>query len=161
IDRLEKQNRRLKQAAVAGLLLIVCGAGYVASADGQQRSKNNEAFKQIAAPWRLSDGRLVVFPPSVKVEEVDATSVDLPPGTKVIGWESVEGANSLLPLYEERVATIPTTKGKLDALANAAGILQTEIDLMKADIADAKSDTAYAHARIGTEEKHSDFLAKV
>jgi NAD(P)-dependent dehydrogenase (short-subunit alcohol dehydrogenase family) len=92
--------------------------------------------------------------PAVKAEQVDATSVDLPPGTKVIGWEPVEDAASLPSQYAERVATIPTTKSKLDALANAAGILQLQIDSMR-------NDVKYAHARIATEEKYSDQLAKI
>ncbi len=107
----------------------------------------------------MPDGRVVGFPASTSQEEIDALAkriaagaVELPPGARVIGWEPVEGADSLLPGYEQRVATIPTMKGKLDALANTAGILQTQIDLMKNDI-------KYVNARIAIEEKSSDRLA--
>jgi hypothetical protein len=111
--------------------------------------------------WRMPDGRVVEFPPSTTQEEIDALAkriaegtVELPPGSKVIGWEPVEDANSLLPQYAERVATIPTAKGKLDALANAASILQTQIDSMKADI-------KYARALIAIQDKRDNELTKV
>ncbi len=75
----------------------------------------------------MPDGRVVEFPASTSKEEIDALAkriaegaIELPPGARVIGWEPVEGAISLLPEYEQSLATIPTTRGKLDALANAA-----------------------------------------
>jgi hypothetical protein len=60
----------------------------------------------------------------------------------VIGWERYEGAISLLPRYDERVATIPTTKGKLDALANAAGILQSQIDDVRQQVVQIRGEKA-------------------
>jgi hypothetical protein len=99
----------------------------------------------------LPDGRIVAFPASTSEQEIDALAkriaegaVELPPGARVIGWEPVEGADLLLPGYEQRVATIPTMKGKLDALANAMGNLQTQISGMKIDIQSAKMDSNYA-----------------
>lgn len=161
IEVLERQNRRLKQIAVGGLLLLaVALLSSALSAGGQQEPKERGTAVKQKAPaqpssWQLADGRLVVFPSTVKkVEEVDATALDLPPGTKVIGWEPVEGASSLLPRYEARFATLPTMKDKLNSLANASDMLQTQIEFMKGDI-------KYAHARIGIEEKSSDGLAKV
>lgn len=92
----------------------------------------------VPQQWRMPDGRVVEFPASTSEEEIDALAkriaegaVELPPGARVVGWEPVEGADSLLPGYEQRVATIPTTKGKLDALANAAGILQAQANVLR------------------------------
>lgn len=152
IEMLERQNRRLKQVAAGWfLLLAVALLSAALSAGGQQETKERGTVARQKAPaqpsyWRLADGRLVVFPRSIKkVEEVDATALDLPPGTKVIGWEPVEGADSLLPQYAERIATVPTVKGKLDALANAAGILQAQVNVLR-EIEKIHSD--YASERI-------------
>jgi hypothetical protein len=122
----------------------------------------------------LPDGRVVVFPArwdergnpvSASQEEIDALvqriaegAVELPPGTKVIGWEPVEGATSLLPGYEQRVGTIPTTKGKLEALANAAGILQARID-SRDNLTNQRIDLTFS--RIVALEKHDDELTNV
>jgi hypothetical protein len=88
--------------------------------------------------WRMPDGHVVEFPATTSKEEIDALAKrmvegvgELPPGARVVGWEPVEGATSLLPEYEQRVATVPTTKGKLDALANAADILQRQIIVLQ------------------------------
>jgi len=102
--------------------------------------------------WRMPDGRVVEFPASTSQEEIDALAkriaegtVELPPGSKVIGWEPVEGATSLLPEYEQRLATIPTAKGKLDALANAVGILQRQIIVLqiRLDAEHASNDAGF------------------
>jgi hypothetical protein len=89
----------------------------------------------------MPDGRVVEFAASTSQEEIDALAkriavgaVELPPGARVIGWEPVESVESLPLFYEQRIATIPTTKGKLDSLANAAGILQAQSDSRKNDI---------------------------
>jgi hypothetical protein len=73
----------------------------------------------------------VEFPTSTSKEDIDELAkrialgaVELPPGVRVIGWEPVEGPF----LYEEAIATIPTVKGKLDALANAVSILRSQIN---------------------------------
>jgi hypothetical protein len=143
IAKLEQQNRKLKRVATAGLLVLATLALTGAlSARGQKQQENQRPSDShhytkddLAQTWRLADGRLVVFPPSVKkVEEVDATAVDLPPGTRVIGWEPVEGASSLLPGYEQRVSSIPTTNAKLDSLANAAGILQSQVNDLQVQV---------------------------
>jgi hypothetical protein len=131
-----------------------------ASRKGKASAKQ-PGFLPVPQQWRMPDGRVVEFPASTSKEEIDALAkriaegaAELPAGARVIRWEPVEGATSLLPEYEQRLATIPTTKGKLDALANAAEILQSQIDLMKNDI-------KYAHARIAIEEKSSDGLANL
>jgi len=74
---------------------------------------------------------------STSQEEIDALAkrtadgaVELPPGVKVIGWEPVEGP---FP-YEEVIATIPATKGKLDALANAVSILRSQITALQGQL---------------------------
>jgi hypothetical protein len=117
-------------------------------------------FTNVRPLAHLPDGRLVVFPPSTSNEEIDMVAkrvaegaVELPPGARVIGWEPAEGANALLPRYEARFATLPAIKDKLNSLANAAGMLQTQIDFMKSDI-------KYAYARIATQEKLDDGLAE-
>ncbi len=85
----------------------------------------------------MPDGRVVGFPASTSQEEIDALAkrtadgaVELPPGVKVIGWEPVEGP---FP-YEEVIATIPATKGKLDALANAVSILRSQITALQGQL---------------------------
>jgi hypothetical protein len=175
IGALERQNRRLKRVAAGGilLLLVVLSCAFAnggqggqqnqgaLSNDKQKSASKHPGFVPVPQQWTMPDGRVVEFPASTSKEEVDALAkrmadgdIELPPRARVVGWEPYEGANSLLPRYQERVATIPTTKAKLDALANAAGLLQTQIDFMKADI-------KYAHARIAIQEKQDDRLAKV
>jgi hypothetical protein len=120
--------------------------GCALSTGGQQGTKKGSVpkngqlgFIRATHPIAyLADGRIVAFPISMSEEEIEAAAkriaggaVELPPGAKVIGWEPVEDATSLLPEYEQRVATIPTTKGKLDALANAAGILQAQLNVLR------------------------------
>jgi hypothetical protein len=60
--------------------------------------------------------------------------------------------------YDQRVATIPTVKGKLDALANAAGILQAQID-SRDNLTNQRIDLAFS--RIAALEKHDDELTNV
>jgi hypothetical protein len=159
-----------KRLAVVFCCWLVFLGGFSTSGQEQSEKEQKETpppvtpkRKTPARPsdWRMPDGRVVEFPASTSQEEIDALAkriaegtVELPPGAKVIGWEPVEDANSLLPQYAERVATIPTAKGKLDALANAASILQTQIDSMKADI-------KYARALIAIQDKRDNELTKV
>jgi hypothetical protein len=70
----------------------------------------------------------------------------------------VEGAESLLPRFEERVATIPTTKGKLDVLANAAGMLQAQINNLGAKKASFTYVNAIDESRVKTLNNHADAL---
>jgi NAD(P)-dependent dehydrogenase (short-subunit alcohol dehydrogenase family) len=151
-------------------IILICAfstGGQQQSEKGQQQSPGFTPVARQRKPptkpsdWRMPDGRVVEFPASMSKDEIDALAkriaegaVELPPGARVIGWEPVEDANSLLPQYAERVATIPTVKGKLDALANGAGMLQTQIDSMKADI-------KYAHDLIAIQHKRDDELTKV
>jgi len=85
----------------------------------------------------MPDGRIVEFPSSTSKEEIDELAkrialgaVELLPGARVIGWEPVEGPF----LYEEAIATIPTVKGKLDALANAVSILRSQINALQVQL---------------------------
>lgn len=113
----------------------------------------------------LPDGRTVAFPIGMSEEEIDALAkriaagaVELPLGARVIGWKPVEGATSLLPGYDQRVATIPTMKGKLESLANAADILQTQID-SRDNLTNQRIDLAFS--RLASLEKHDDELTKM
>lgn len=83
---------------------------------------------------------------------------DLPPNAKVVGWEPVEGTFALLPGFEERVATIPIVKGKLDALANAVAILQKEIGM--ASEARARDSLALLRAHSELNQTQFDDLLK-
>ncbi len=129
---------------VAVILLSALSTG------GQQQSekgqKQTPGFipaipkrKASAKPsdWRMPDGRIVEFPSSTSKEEIDELAkrialgaVELLPGARVIGWEPVEGPF----LYEEAIATIPTVKGKLDALANAVSILRSQINALQVQL---------------------------
>ena len=157
LEVLERQNRRLKQIAVGGVLFLAIGVFCVIAAGGQQNAKGKSGKVKQNAPaqsghWKLSDGRLVVFPSSVIAERVDPTALDLPPGTKVVGWEPVEDEKSLLPAYAQRVATIPTVKGRIDALAEAAQVLQQEID-------DASVASYLSHSSVLTQlQEHGKLL---
>lgn len=132
--------------------------GFTATAHKRKGPVTREDARPVA---HLPDGRVVRFPArwdergnpvSTSQEEIDALTkriaegaVELPAGVKVIGWEPVEGANSLLPEFEQRVATIPTTKNKMDALATAAGILQRQIIVLqiKLDAEQAANDAGF------------------
>lgn len=46
----------------------------------------------------------------------------------------MEGATSLLSDYAERIATIPTTKDKLAALASGAGFLQGKVNSLQEQV---------------------------
>lgn len=96
----------------------------------------------------MPDGRVVEFPASTSKEEIDALAKRI-----------AEGATSLLPEYEQRVATIPTTKNKLDALANAAGILQRQIIVLqiKLDAEHAVNDAGFKSSD-KTLNNHADGL---
>jgi hypothetical protein len=137
--------------------------------------KGKTPAREDARPiGHLPDGRVVRFPAewdehgnpvSTSQEEIDALAkriaegaVELPPGAKVIGWEPVEGATSLLPNYEQRVASIPTTKSKVDALANAAGILQVQID-SRDNLTNQRIDLTFS--RIVALEEHNNELTNV
>jgi hypothetical protein len=135
------------------LLCALSTSGQQGTEKGSVSKNNQPGF--IPATHRiayLADGRIVAFPISMSEEEIDAVAkrigegaVELPPRAKVIGWKPVEGATSLLPEYEQRVATIPTTKDKLDALANAAGILQAQLNVLREV---QKSESNYVSDRL-------------
>lgn len=135
-------------ATVIAAIFLLCA--FSTGGQQQQTDKGKQqtpGFTPIApkrktpakpSDWRMPDGRVIEFPASTSKEEIDALAkriadgaVELPPGARVIGWEPVEGANALLAEFDQRVATIPTTKGKLDALANAADILQRQIIVLQ------------------------------
>lgn len=168
-------------AAIVGVILLC------ALSTGGQQQKNQQApstsgeprtsrkgkatvkqpgFTPVPQQWRMPDGRVVEFPASTSKEEIDALAKrmaegvgELPPGARVVGWESVEGATSLLPEYEQRVATIPTTKSKVDALANAAGVLQRQIIVLqiKLDAERAANDAGFKSTD-KTLNNHADSL---
>ncbi|SRR5713101_2712791 len=144
--------------------------GFTPIAPKRKAPATREDARHVA---HLPDGRVVRFPAqwdergspvSTSQEEIDALAkriaegaVDLPPGAKVIGWEPVEGASSLLPSYEQRVETIPTTKGKLEALANAAGILQTQISGLQTQLAaESAGNTAGFRSTDKTLNNHAE-----
>ena len=160
-------------AIVAVVLLCTLSTGGQQQQEKQQppashgkRKATAEApgFTPVPEEWRMPDGRVVKFPASTSKEEIDALAkriaegaVELPPGAKVIGWEPVEGASSLLPSYEQRVETIPTTKGKLEALANAAGILQTQISGLQTQLAaESAGNTAGFRSTDKTLNNHAE-----
>lgn len=141
---------KIPSATATAIAAVILLCAFSTGGQQQQTDKGKQqtpGFTPIApkrktpakpSDWRMPDGRVVEFPASTSKEEIDALAkriaegaVELPPGARVVGWEPVEGADSLLPAYEQRVATIPTMKGKLDALANAAGILQAQVNLLR------------------------------
>jgi hypothetical protein len=165
------------------LLCALSMGGQQGTENGSVPKNNQPGF--IPATQRIAylpDGRIVAFPISMSEEEIDALAkriaegaVELPPGAKVIGWKPaacpdgavqcwdehgnpVRAGADRLPYYEQRVATIPTTKGKLDALANAAGILQAQID-SRDNLTNQRIDLALS--RVAAVEKHNDDLTNV
>jgi hypothetical protein len=145
--------------------------GFIPVAPKRKAPATREDARSVA---HLPDGRVVRLAPkwdergnpvATNQEEIDALAkriaegaVELPPGAKVIGWEPIEGATSLLPNYEQRVATIPTTKNKVDALANAAGTLQAQID-SRDNLTNQRIDLTFS--RIVALEKHDEELTNV
>jgi hypothetical protein len=139
IERLERENRRLKSVCLAVLLIgsvtLLMGQAKAPPPKGWTPVDEKKSRATIKRPtWVMPDGRVVAFSASTSEREIDELSsriafgaTDLLPGAEVVGWESRQDMKALLPEYAERIATIPTTKGKLDALANGASILQGQI----------------------------------
>lgn len=154
IESLERHNLRLKRTALAMSLVValVILAGALSAEDQQgQATTKRPDWVPATQQWRMPDGRVVEFPASTSKDEIDALAeriadgaVELPHGARVVGWEPVEGTTSLLPDYAQRLATIPTAKGKLDALANAAGILQSQIVTLRMGLDAERSGNAAA-----------------